>query len=290
MTTEVSKWLRKSTLDCIFSEVLLTTDFVEKNNIYAEIEKYKKYAYIDELDNYDSIKELIESTPDENAKYNVSVPQLKRIADSINNETYFEVVKQITKEVIEFRNKILGTEKDNTIEDSDAEKLDLNNHVDDEEKSEEVVAPATLEAEESDTNKKQNEDAVIEKKSVFSKLKGGREKNKQKAFKLFAGLMKDAEGGDEDNQHKEESSSEATVAYQPAVANNLYGNTGVTNQISFSPASEFRTVEEKITELYNKLMMETDRNKILYIVNQIINLVPDKEAFKKTLLSKLKGM
>ena len=327
MTTEVSKWLRKSTLDCIFSEVLLTTDFVEKNNIYAEIEKYKKYAYIDELDNYDSIKELIESTPDENAKYNVSVSQLKRIADSINNETYFEVVKQITKEVIEFRNKILGIEKDNTIEDSDAEKLDLNNHVDVEEKSEEVVAPATLETEESDTNedsdaekldlnnhvddeekseevvapstletedsdinKKQNEDTVIEKKSVFSKLKGGREKNKQKAFKLFAGLMKDAEGGNEDDQHKEEPSTEATVAYQPAVANNLFGNTGVTNQISFSPASEFRTVEERIIELYNKLMMETDRNKILYIVNQIINLVPDKEAFKKTLLSKLKGM
>ena len=201
MTTEVSKWLRKSTLDCIFSEVLLTTDFVEKNNIYAEIEKYKKYAYIDELDNYDSIKELIESTPNENAKYNVSVSQLKRIADSINNETYFEVVKQITKEVIEFRNKILGTEKDNTIEDSDAEKLDLNDHVDDEEKSEEVVVPATLETEDSsDTNKKQNEDVVIEKKSVFSKLKGGREKNKQKAFKLFAGLMKNAE--DEDDQHK----------------------------------------------------------------------------------------
>lgn len=290
MTTEASKWLRKSTLDCIFSEVLLTTDFVEKNNIYAEIEKYKKYAYIDELDNYDSIKELIESTPDENAKYNVSVSQLKRIADSINNETYFEVVKQITKEVIEFRNKMLGTEKSNTIEDSDVEKSDLNNHVDDEEKSEEVVAPATLETEESDTNKKQNEDTVIEKKSVFNKLKGGREKNKQKAFKLFAGLMKDAEGGDEDNQHKEESSSEATVAYQPAVANNLFGNTGVTNQISFSPASDFRTVEERISELFTRLMMETDRNKILYIVNQIINLVPDKEAFKKTLLSKLKGM
>ena len=288
MTTEVSKWLRKSTLDCIFSEVLLTTDFVEKNNIYAEIEKYKKYAYIDELDNYDSIKELIESTPDENAKYNVSVSQLKRIADSINNETYFEVVKQITKEVIEFRNKMLGTEKANIIEDSGVENSDLNNHVDDEEKSEEVVAPATLEAEESDTNKKQNEDTVIEKKSVFSKLKGGREKNKQKAFKLFAGLMKNAE--DEDDQHKEESSSEATVAYQPAVANNLYGNTGVTNQISFSPASEFRTVEERISELFTRLMMETDRNKILYIVNQIINLVPDKEAFKKTLLSKLKGM
>ena len=325
MTTEVSKWLRKSTLDCIFSEVLLTTDFVEKNNIYAEIEKYKKYAYIDELDNYDSIKELIESTPDENAKYNVSVSQLKRIADSINNETYFEVVKQITKEVIEFRNKMLGTEKsniiedsgvensdlnnhvdaeekseevvapatleaekDNTIEDSNAEKLDLNNHVDDEEKSEEVVVPAILETEDSDINKKQNEDTVIEKKSVFSKLKGGREKNKQKAFKLFAGLMKNAE--DEDDQHKEEPSSEATVAYQPAVANNLYGNTGVTNQITFSPASDFRTVEEKINELYARLVMETDRNKILYIVNQIINLVPDKEAFKKTLLSKLKGM
>lgn len=290
MTTEVSKWLRKSTLDCIFSEVLLTTDFVEKNNIYAEIEKYKKYAYIDELDNYDSIKELIESTPDENAKYNVSVSQLKRIADSINNETYFEVVKQITKEVIEFRNKILGIEKDNNIEDNDVEKSDLNSHADDEEKSEEVVAPATLETEDSDTNKKQNEDTVIEKKSVFSKLKGGREKNKQKAFKLFAGLMKDAEGGDEDDQHKEESSTEATVAYQPAVANNLYGNTGVTNQISFSPASDFRTVEERISELFTRLMIETDRNKIFYIVNQIINLVPDKERFMKTLLSKLKGM
>lgn len=288
MTTEVSKWLRKSTLDCIFSEVLLTTDFVEKNNIYAEIEKYKKYAYIDELDNYDSIKELIESTPDENAKYNVSVSQLKRIADSINNETYFEVVKQITKEVIEFRNKMLGTEKSNIIEDSNAEKLDLNNHVDEEEKSEEVVAPATLEAEDSDINKKQNEDTVIEKKSVFSKLKGGRDRSKKKAFKLFAGLMKNAE--DEDDQHKEEPSSEATVAYQPAVANNLYGNTGVTNQISFSPASDFRTVEERISELFTRLMMETDRDKILYIVNQIINLVPDKEAFKKTLLSKLKGM
>lgn len=116
------------------------------------------------------------------------------------------------------------------------------------------------------------------------------ETNKQKAFKLFAGLMKDAEGGNEDSQHKEESSSEATVAYQPAVANNLFGNTGVTNQISFSPASDFRTVEERISELFTRLMMETDRNKVLYIANQIINLVPDKEAFKKTLLSKLKGM
>lgn len=330
MTTEVSKWLRKSTLDCVFSEVLLTTDFVEKNNIYAEIEKYKKYAYIDELDNHDSIKELIESTPDENAKYNVSVSQLKRIADSINNETYFEVVKQITKEVIEFRNKMLGTEKANIIEDSNVEKSVVNNHDDDEEKSEieedtnneedvapvtveadlnncdidseekseseessnseEVTESATLEVEASDTNKEQNEDDVIEKKSVFHKLKGGRDKNKQKAFKLFAGLMKDAEGENEDDQHKEESSSDATVAYQLAVANNLYGNTGVTNQISFSPASDFRTVEEKINELYARLVMETDINKISYIVNQIINLVPDKESFMKTLFSKLKGM
>lgn len=330
MTIEVSKWLRKSTLDCVFSEVLLTTDFVEKNNIYDEIEKYKKYAYIDELDNHDSIKELIESTPDENAKYNVSVSQLKRIVDSINDETYFEVVEQITKEVVEFRNKILGIEKDNTIEDSNVEKSDVNNHDDDEEKSEieeetnneEDVAPVTVEAdlnncdidseekseskessnseevtesatvdsEDSDTNKNQNEDDAVEKKSVFNKLKGGRDKNKQKAFKLFAGLMKDAEGGNEDDQHKEEYSSEATVTYQPAVANNLFGNTGVTNQISFSPASEFRTVEERINELRARLMMETDRNKILYIVNQIINLVPDKEAFKKALLSKLRGM
>ena len=113
---------------------------------------------------------------------------------------------------------------------------------------------------------------------------------KKKAFKLFAGLMKDAEDGNEDDQHKEESSSEATVTYQQAVANNLYGNTGVTNQISFSPASDFRTVEERISELCTRLMMETDKNKVLYIANQIINLVPDKEAFKKALLSKLKGM
>ena len=110
------------------------------------------------------------------------------------------------------------------------------------------------------------------------------ETNKKKAFKLFAGIRETTE-----DQTKEESST-ATVAYQPAVANNLYGNTGVTNQISFSPASEFRTVEERISELFTRLMMETDRNKVLYIANQIINLVPDKERFMKTLLSKLKGM
>ena len=127
-------------------------------------------------------------------------------------------------------------------------------------------------------------------KSVFNKLTEEKpETNKTKAFKLFAGLMKDAESGNEDDQHKEESSPEATITYQQAVANNLYGNTGVTNQISFSPASDFRTVEERISELFTRLMMETDRDKILYIVNQIINLVPDKEAFKKTLFSKLKG-
>lgn len=180
MTTEVSKWVRKSTLDCIFSETLLTTDFVEKNNINAEIEKYEKYAYIDELDSYDSIKELIESTPDENAKYNVSESQLKRIADSINNETYFEVVEQITKEVIEFRNKILGIEKDNTSEANDVAKSDLNNHaVNSEEKSEieegtnneEVKVPTTIESKDSDTNEVQNEANEIEKKRVFDKLK-----------------------------------------------------------------------------------------------------------------------
>lgn len=109
------------------------------------------------------------------------------------------------------------------------------------------------------------------------------ETNKKKAFKLFAGIRAT------EDQPKEES-SKATVAYQPSVANNLYGNTGVTNQITFSPATDFKTVEEKINELYARLMMETDRNKILYIVNKIINLVSDKEAFKKTLLSKLKGM
>lgn len=280
---------RKSILDYVASDAFVLSDYAEKNNLECELEKYMKYAYIDNLDSYDYIKELIKNTPEEYSKYNVSKEQLKRIVDSINDETYFEVVEQITKEVVEFRNKILGVEKDNTIEDSNVEKSDVNNHDDVEEKSEEVVAPDTLETEDSETNKKQNEDTVIEKKSVFNKLKGGREKNKKKPFKLFAGLMKDAEGGDEDNQHKEESSSEATVAYQPAVANNLYGNTGVTNQISFSPASDFRTVEERISELYTRLMMETDRNKIFYIVNQIINLVPDKERFMKILLSKLKG-
>lgn len=134
-------------------------------------------------------------------------------------------------------------------------------------------------------------DNNYERKEEVNKLTEEKpETNKTKAFKLFAGLMKDTEGGDEDDQHKEESSTEATVMYQQAVANNLFGNTGLTNQISFSPASDFRTVEERISELFTRLMMETDRNKIFYIVNQIINLVPDKEAFKKTLLSKLKGM
>ena len=122
------------------------------------------------------------------------------------------------------------------------------------------------------------------KKSVFGKIKEGGDTNKKKAFKLFAGIRETAE-----DQPKEES-SKATVAYQPSVANNLYGNTGVTNQITFSPATDFRTVEERIIELYNKLMMETDINKAIFIVNQIISLVPDKEHFKKTLLSKLKGM
>lgn len=283
---------RKSILDYVASDAFVLSDYAEKNNLECELEKYMKYAYIDNLDSYDYIKELIKNTPEEYSKYNVSKEQLKRIVDSINDETYFEVVEQITKEVVEFRNKILGVEKDNTIEDSNVEKSDVNNHDDDEEKSEieessnseEVTESATVDSEDSDTNKNQNEDDAVEKKSVFGNLKGERNKTKKKAFRLFAGLRKETE------DKTKEDSSQATVAYQPAVANNLYGNTGVTNQISFSPASDFKTPEERISELFTRLMMETDRNKILYIVNQIINLVPDKEAFKKTLLSKLKGM
>lgn len=126
-------------------------------------------------------------------------------------------------------------------------------------------------------------DNNYERKEEANKLTEEKtETNKKKAFKLFAGIRTT------EDQTREES-SKATVAYQPAVANNLYGNTGVTNQITFSPATDFRTVEEKINELYARLVMETDRNKILYIAQQIINLVPDKESFMKTLLSKLKG-
>ena len=135
-----------------------------------------------------------------------------------------------------------------------------------------------------DENKTPDSGKNDTKKSVFDKLKEGGDTNKKKAFKLFAGIRETAE-----DQPKEES-SKATVAYQPSVVNNLYGNTEVTNQIIFSPATDFRTVEERISELFTRLMMENDRNKILYIVNKIINLVPDKEAFKKALLSKLKGM
>ena len=187
-------------------------------------------------------------------------------------------LKELAKECKTYIQKVLDNEKElDEIQDFDTDKTVNEQPVINETINEDVKDTSVEEPQETNDNK-----------SVFNKLKGGRDRSKKKAFKLFAGLMKNAE--DEDDQHKEKSSSEATVAYQPAVANNLYGNTGVTNQISFSPASEFRTVEERIIELYNKLMLETDRNKILYIVNQIINLVPDKEAFKKTLLSKLKGM
>ena len=187
-------------------------------------------------------------------------------------------LKELTKECKTYIQKVLDNEKElDEIQDFDTDKT----------VNEQPVVNETINEDVKDTSVEEPQDTNANK-SVFNKLKGERDRSKKKAFKLFAGLMKDAE--DEDDQHKEESSTEATVAYQPAVANNLFGNTGVTNQISFSPASDFRTVEERIIELYNKLMMETDRNKILYIVNQIINLVPDKEAFKKTLLSKLKGM
>lgn len=294
----VTDTARKCVLDYIVSDAFVLSDFAEKNNLECELEKYMKYAYIDDLDSYEYIKELIKATPEEYSKYNVSKEQLKRIVDSINNETYFEVVEQITKEVVEFRNKILGAEKDNTIEDSDVKKSDLNNYADNEEKheseessnSEEVVAPATAEFEDSDINKNQNKGDVIEKKSVFGNLKVGRTKNKKKAFKLFAGLRKNTESNDKESQQQKEDSSQATVAYQPAVANNLYGNTGVTNPVVFSPTSDFRTVEERISDLCNRLMMETDINRINYIANQIINIVPDKDRFMKSLLSKLKGM
>ena len=189
-------------------------------------------------------------------------------------------LKELAKECKTYIQKVLDNEKElDEIQDFDTDKT----------VNEQPVVNETINEDVKDTSVEEPQD-TNDNKSVFNKLKGGRGKNKQKAFKLFAGLMKEAEGGNEDDQHKEESSTEATVAYQPAVANNLYGNTGVTNQISFSPASEFRTVEERISELFTRLMMETDRNKIRYIVNQIINLVPDKEAFKKALLSKLKGM
>ena len=187
-------------------------------------------------------------------------------------------LKELTKECKTYIQKVLDEGKElDEIQDFDTDKT----------VNEQPVVNETTNEDVKDTSVEEPQD-TNDNKSVFNKLKGGREKNKQKAFKLFAGLMKDAESGNEDDQHKEESSSEATVTYQPAVANNLFGNTGVTNQISFSPASDFRTVEERISELFTRLMMETDRDKILYIVNQIINLVPDKEAFKKTLLSKLK--
>lgn len=238
----------------------------ENSFIHKFMEKHSEY--IDEsYDRYLKKCEYYENLPED---------------DSDENENCEKTTETPTKDTV---GNTKGNDENKT---PDSGKTDTN---DVEEKSEEVVvAPATLETEDSDTNKEQNEDDVIEKKSVFHKLKGGRDKNKQKAFKLFAGLMKAAEGENEDDQHKEESSSEATITYQQAVANNLYGNTGVTNQISFSPASDFRTVEEKINELYARLVIETDRNKILYIANQIINLVPDKESFMKTLFSKLKGM
>ena len=188
-------------------------------------------------------------------------------------------LKELAKECKTYIQKVLDKEKElDEIQDFDTDKA----------VNEQPVVNETTNEDVKDTSVEEPQD-TNDNKSVFNKLKGGREKNKQKAFKLFAGLMKDAESGNEDDQHKEESLSDATVAYQPAVANNLFGNTGVTNQITFSPATDFKTAEERISELFTRLMMETDRNKILYIVNQIINLVPDKEAFKKTLFSKLKG-
>lgn len=268
---------RKSTLDCITSDAFLLSDFVEKNNIAHKLENYATYAYIDGLDSHDYIEELIRNTPEEYSKYNVSTEQLKRIVDSINDETYFDVVNEVTKEVIEFRNKVLATE--NTTEVSVEEKSEIKEDVN----NEEVVADATVESNDSDNDKIQNDDASkTEKKALFDNLKEVKNTDKKPAFRLFAGLRKSTESTDE------EESSQTTVAYQPAVANNLYGNTGVTDQVVFTPESDFKTPEEMIRELYNKLVMETDMNKMHYIVNQIINLVPDKERFIKMLSSKSK--
>ena len=186
---------------------------------------------------------------DEKLKYVISIDQFTRLCDAAVNGNFQETVNTITNENYKVKNTLLNKEQNASTNDSNK----------------------TTESGKNDW-----------KTNVFNNLKGGRNTNKKKAFKLFAGIRTT------EDQPKEES-SKATVAYQPAVANNLYGNTGVTNQITFSPATDFRTVEEKINELYARLVMETDRNKILYIAQQIINLVPDKESFMKTLLSKLKG-
>ena len=194
------------------------------------------------------IKEL--ANDDEKLKYVISIDQFMRLCDAAVNGNFQETVNTITDEIYKVKNTLLNKEQNTSANDS---------------------------------NKTTDSDKNDENTNVFNNLKGGRNTNKKKAFKLFAGIRKTTE-----DQPKEES-SEATVAYQPSVANNFYGNTGVTNQITFSPATDFRTVEEKINELYARLVMETDRNKILYIAQQIINLVPNKESFMKTLLSKLKG-
>ena len=193
------------------------------------------------------IKELIND--DEKLKYVISIDQFMRLCDAAINGNFQEIVNTITDEIYKVKNTLLNKEQNTSTNDSN--KATVSNKND-------------------------------EKTNVFNNLKGGRNTNKKKAFKLFAGIRAN------EDQPKEEF-SKATVAYQPSVANNLYGNTGVTNQIVFSPATDFRTVEEKINELYARLVMETDKNKILYIANQIINLVPDKESFMKTLFSKLKG-
>lgn len=158
---------RKSSLGCVVSDAFLLSDYAEKNNLECELEKYMKYAYIDNLDSYDYIKELIKTTPEEYSKYNVSKEQLKRIVDSINDETYFDVIKEVTKEVIEFRNKILGIKKDDTGEVNSEEKSEIEEDTN----NEEVKVHTTIESKDSDTNEVQNEANEIEKKRVFDKLK-----------------------------------------------------------------------------------------------------------------------
>ena len=111
-------------------------------------------------------------------------------------------LKELAKECKTYIQKVLDNEKElDEIQDFDTDKT----------VNEQPVVNETINEDVKDTSVEEPQDTNANK-SVFNKLKGGRGKNKQKAFKLFAGLMKDAEGGDEDDQHKEESSTEATVA------------------------------------------------------------------------------
>lgn len=228
---------------------------VEKHH-YEELVKYSnaKYLYFEEKYNKDEylkkLKETFLRINDDEVKYVINHDQFTRLCDAAISGNFQNTVNIITNEIYTLRAKLLSDKA-------------LKNQ---------------------EENCDTTSDKTNKKKGVFNNLTDAK-KGKQKAFKLFTGLRKNVEGKD-DQQKKD--TSQATVAYQSAVVNNLYGNTEVTNNATFSTASDFKTPEGRIGELYNQLAMESDRNKILCIVNQIANLVPDKERFMKTLLSKLK--